>query len=400
MNALKWPPFLLYFCANGAAMLGQWMLRLVLGWMAWNLSESTFWTSLVVLAIWSPAGLLGPFIAVYAENWPMRLACFICIAVTASLCLSIWLIQVTVGHSLVSVLGLAIILGLIIAVYHPIRLVFVSLVVPKEYIKSAVGLNSLAFNTCRIAGPALAGAGIAALGISVTLLIATLLYIPLLVTLLIIVLQPRNHSYQEQSGFLARFHGGLVVIFQDLRLLYSLGVVAINGFFIRGIIEVQPAIVGQVFGGRSEDLAIATAAAGLGALVSSVVHSIGWLSFAGIQRLLLPLVVSSMMVAMGIALVETLHVMALLFALIGFTVTMVGIGTQTIVQLVVEDAYRARVLTWWSTLSFGGLGLGGIVIGVIGEWIKIQYAVSTLAGFGLLAAGYWWYRHRGIAQSL
>ena len=59
----------------------------------------------------------------------------------------------------------------------------------------------------------------------------------------------------------------------------------------------------------------------------------------------------------------------------GFTTTMIGITTQTIIQLKVIDNYRARVLTWWSSISFGSLTIGGIILGICGEYFPLEYAI-------------------------
>ena len=74
MTALSYKPFAIYFVCNSLSLLGLWMQKVSIGWLAWNLTESTFWTSFVPLALMAPAGVLGPFFAVFAENWNMRVA--------------------------------------------------------------------------------------------------------------------------------------------------------------------------------------------------------------------------------------------------------------------------------------------------------------------------------------
>ena len=70
--------------------------------------------------------------------------------------------------------------------------------------------------------------------------------------------------------------------------------------------------------------------------------------------------------------------MSFLFIFVGFSTTAVGIGTQTIIQLEVDDLYRARVLTWWSSVSFGSLTIGGILLGSIGEIIPLSIGMMIM----------------------
>ena len=66
---------------------------------------------------------------------------------------------------------------------------------------------------------------------------------------------------------------------------------------------------------------------------------------------------------------------SLIFIVTGFTATIVGIGAQTLIQLEVQEGYRARVMTWWSTISFGSLFLGGTMAGFLGDIVGMDHAI-------------------------
>ena len=74
MNAFTLRPFVIYFLTNTLSLLGTWIQKVGLGWLTWQITESTFWTSFVSIALMAPVGIIGPFIAVYAESWDMRRA--------------------------------------------------------------------------------------------------------------------------------------------------------------------------------------------------------------------------------------------------------------------------------------------------------------------------------------
>jgi len=161
MNAFSSRPFLYYFMSNTTALLGIWIQKIGVGWLTWEITESTFWTSFVTLALMAPAGILGPFFAVLAEKWDMRKASLILKILMFLVGVFIWYIQFINAHTLFSLAFLSILQGLLSACYHPVRLVFVSVVVPRELLASAIGLNSASFNSSRVIGPALAGLSIA-----------------------------------------------------------------------------------------------------------------------------------------------------------------------------------------------------------------------------------------------
>ena len=156
MNALSNKSFLLYFISNTFALLGLWIQKIGVGWLTWEITGSTFWTSFVALALMAPAGIIGPLFAVYAENWNMRTASIILKTLMLLVGAMVWFLEFLDLHSLFTLDFLSIIQGLLSACYHPVRLVFVSVVVPRDLISSAVGLNSASFNGSRVIGPAFA----------------------------------------------------------------------------------------------------------------------------------------------------------------------------------------------------------------------------------------------------
>ena len=126
-----------------------------------------------------------------------------------------------------------------------------------------MGLNSVSWNLSRIIGPGLAGLTIHLMGLSPTFFIATAFNVPLILCLYFLVLQPRSADTTETSGFMKRMIDGGTVALRTPLISSTLILVSLNSFFVRGILEIQPAIVGQIMGGKSYDLAIVTAAAGL-----------------------------------------------------------------------------------------------------------------------------------------
>ncbi len=386
MNALKLPTFVSYFITNTLSLLGTWVQKVGLGWLAWQITESTFWTSVVSLILMAPVGFLGPFIAVFAESWEARRAMLVTKGLMAIVSALIFLVQFLGMHNLFTLLASSIALGLLSAFHHPVRLVFISLVVPKPYLASAVGMNSVSWNVSRIIGPGIAGMTIFLLGPAETFGMATALYLPLIICLFFMALQPRNSDGSSAGSFFDKIKDGGAVVIGTPLIFSTLCLVFLNSFFVRGVLEIQPAIVGQILGGESASLAIVTAAAGIGSLIASGWIGLGYLNKSKIQDLLWPMVLSGIIITSALHFFDNIFPISLIFIITGFTATMVGIGAQTLIQLEVDENYRARVMTWWSTISFGSLVFGGIIIGFLGDIIGINYAVSIMMLVGTAAA--------------
>ena len=384
MTAFSNKAFLSYFVSNSLALLGIWIQKIGVGWLTWHITESTFWTSFVTLALMAPAGILGPFFAVLAEKWNMRKASLVLKILMFLIGVLIWYLQLINAHTLFTLAFLSILQGLLSACYHPVRLVFVSIVVPRALLASAIGLNSASFNASRVIGPAFAGFFIAFYDLQVTFLIAMLSYIPLIPVLIYMPLRSRKIDLTVATKYIdSLIEGGRVAL--DTPIIFKgLFIVLINAFFVRGMLEIQPTIAGEILNANSSGLSLITASAGLGALLASIWIGFSKKTIGNHISLLVPMLLAGLIISSIIGLTSNLYFMSLLFVFIGFSTTTVGIGTQTIIQLEVDDIHRARVLTWWSSISFGSLTVGGIILGGVGEFIPMKFGLIFLPVLGLV----------------
>ena len=384
MNALSNKAFLLYFISNTFALLGLWIQKIGVGWLTWEITGSTFWTSFVTLALMAPAGIIGPLFAVYAENWNMRTASIILKILMLLVGVIIWFLQFLDLNTLFSLAFLSIVQGLLSACYHPVRLVFVSVVVPRNLISSAVGLNSASFNGSRVIGPAFAGVSIALFSLESTFLIAVLAYIPLIPVLMYMPLRKREKSSDNNDKFFKRFIEGGKVALNTPIIVKGLFIVFISAFFVRGMLEIQPTIAGEILNQGSLGLSLITATAGLGALSASIWIGLRKNNNIKMETKLVLMLILGLIMSSIIGCISDMYLMALAFIIVGFSTTVVGIGTQTIIQMEVEDVYRARVLTWWSSISFGSLTVGGILLGFAGEYIPLNIGMIIMPILGFI----------------
>lgn len=384
MNALKNKTFLLYFITNTLSLLGTWIQKIGVGWLTWEITHSTFWTSFVTLSLMAPAGIFGPLFAVFAERLDMRKASLYLKILIFLVGACIWYMEHLNHHTLFSLAFLSITQGMVQACYHPVRLVFISEVVPREMLSSAVGLNAASFNASRVIGPSIAGLLILFFDLETTFFIALLAYLPLIPILIFMKLNNRKKSILETKNFFNRLVEGGKVAVQTPIIFKCLFLVLMNGFFVRGMLEIQPTIAGEILESGSSGLSLITAATGLGALLGSIWVGLGEKTGFKAEKAILPMLYFGFVVSALIVFFDNLYIISFLFVVAGFTATTVGIGSQTLIQLEVQDSYRARVLTWWSTMSFGFLTLGGLSLGYAGEFIPLRTAMIVMPLLGII----------------
>ena len=159
--------------------------------------------------------------------------------------------------------------------------------------------------------------------------------------------------------------------------------VFISAFFVRGMLEIQPTIAGEILDKGSIGLSLITATAGFGALLASIWIGLRSNNEVKIETKLVSMLTLGLIVSFVLSFFTDMYLMAFAFIIVGFTTTVVGIGTQTVIQLEVDEIYRARVLTWWSSVSFGSLTIGGVLLGSIGEFIPliIGMMIMPIVGF-------------------
>ena len=159
--------------------------------------------------------------------------------------------------------------------------------------------------------------------------------------------------------------------------------------------EIQPTIAGEILSGSSTSLSLITASAGIGALLASIFLGSSKYLQNNLSKIFLPMIIFGFLSSLFIGIFNDIEIIILLFLFLGFSTTLIGIGTQTLIQLEVSEQFRARVLTWWSTISFGSLSIGGILIGLFGEIIPLELVLIITPIVGYLSYIYFFRRFNG-----
>jgi len=384
-RALSHKYYAIYWTSNAINTTGRWMYRIAVGWLAWELTESTIWLGIIAFAETFPLVIFSVIAGALADR--MGYIKITIIAQTATAFVSvIFAVMTLFGFtSIESVLVFALLIGTLEALTTPARMALIHGLVPQEDLAAAIGLQSASFNGARFIGPAIAGIMISTVGTGAVLSLVALTFIQFCPILLYIkVIEPERKK------------GAFINIWNDIRIGISYSVrhtgirfllvlLGITGLLIRPIIELMPAFAEEVFKSGSGGFGFLMSALGLGAMISCL-----WIGLRGRTVGLTQLVTLSLL-AQGVALIlstltESIWVAAFCLGIVGFAMLVGGVGSQTLIQNTVKADVRARVMSLFILISWGLPAFGAILAGWVADFSGLTI---TIAAGGALTIGLW-----------
>jgi MFS family permease len=372
-SALHNRNFLIYLCGNTISLHGLWVYRVALGWFAWELSHSELWVGIVAATQFAPAVVFGPIFGVLADRFDRRATSILINSVSVINMLVLGLLT-SLGFIDIRVLVLlSLMQGILDGAHAPVRMSVVPNLVGRAQLQNAIALASVSFNMSRFIGPAIAGFIIAVFGVATAFVVNGVSYLALIAAMVVIELNPsakapegRKHPWHELKDG-ARY----VLGHRTIRTL--LVVAALVSVFGRGALEMLPAFADDVYDGGASALAILTSAIGGGAVLVGLVLARGtrWLDTRAIH---LALAVAGVLVALLGAL-DSFALAIAVVALLGVTLSLCGIGSQILIQTMVDDEVRGRVSSFWGMIAFGGTSLGSLLVGAAAHVFGLKQAV-------------------------
>ena len=382
LRALASPNFRIYYAGQAVSMIGSWVQSLALMWLAYSLSGSTWFTGLVGFLNSVPYLVLSPFAGVLGDRLDRR---HILMTVLALLFLQSTALAILSGFGVLTMAqlaALALFAGVANSFETPTRQsFFVQLLDNREDLPNAIALNSVLMNGARLVGPSIGGLVIAAWGETACFAINAATYLVVLAALRHAravrpapVRAPSHPLADLADGW--RYAMGFVPIRRMLLLLATLSVT------VGAYSTVMPAIAVKTFGEGARLVGLFIGAVGLGAVIAAVGlarrHSVRglakWIGFSSI---------AAGLGAAGFCFSRSVPLSALLMAVSGFGMFMTAASCNTIVQSVVDEDKRGRVMSYYTMFFIGSLPLGHLAAGALAERIGAPY--TFLAG-GILCA--------------
>lgn len=378
-----------FFAGHGISLTGTWMQQLALAWLVYRLSGSSVLLGLIAFTSQIPSAILAPFAGAVADRWSryrlVVLAQAISMVQASVLAALVLSGSVEVWHLMV----LSLLTGIVSGIDVPARqALIVGLVDDPEDLPNAIALNSAMFNAARLVGPALAGLLIGWIGEGPVFLINALSFVFVLGALAIVRVKPQPvHARGSvlrslQAGW--RYASG----FRPIRaLLLMLAGIALVGLPYTVLL---PVFARDILGGDARTLGVLTSAAAAGALVGTF-YLASRDSIRGLGRVIW---LACGLFGFGLvflSLARTLRVALPLLAVTGFGAIVTSAGINTVLQTLVEEDMRGRVMSLYM-VAFVGTGPFGALAG---GWLTEHLgAPSTLAlgGAGCLALTLWFSR--------
>lgn len=370
------------------SMQAVWITRLVMSWIAWDLTGSSAYVGLLSFFLFVPYITTIPFFGVLLDRIePLRTA-IIAQIIQALAAFTIFLMHITDSLSIFSLCTVAVIIGTANSAQGSARQTIVPRIVDKPTIANAVAFNAMNFQIARIIGPSVGGILIGLIGTKYTILFSSFFFLPALITLPMIVLTPKQgESIKKESNFIselvdgARFAHRNVVIFECIVLTF------ISSVIIRGCHELLPALADGKFNMGVEGLGQIMAAAGAGALISSFLIASRKKTYNdnGIPMIARISLILGLLFVTILGYVDNWYLAILAAFISGACVTNVAIDMQSTVQMQLTDTYRARVASLWLATAIGGSGLGSILNGIFSDVFGITETFIFVGLIGVLA---------------
>jgi MFS family permease len=387
-RALRHRNFKLFFFGQSVSLIGTWMTRLATAWLVYRLTHSALLLGVVSFSGQIVSFLLGPFAAVWVERLARRRLLVITQAAASLQSLSLALLTLTHVISLGEIIALMVFQGLINAFDMPARQSFlVHMVDDRADLANAIAINSSMVNGARLIGPAIGGLIIAAFGEGWCFLIDGVSYFAVIASLLAMRLSAASRRGAGGSSLLQELREGWNYVngFKPIRtILVLLALTCLMGWPYSVLL---PVFAGQVLHGGAHTLGWLTAASGVGAFTSALALAMRK-SIGGLTRTLQAAVA---ILGVGLILFGLSHILWLSLALmmmVGFGLIQAAAVVNTIIQSLVPDDKRARVMGYYTMAFFGAAPFGSLLAGVLAQHIGAPHTVM-LTGTLCLAGAAW-----------
>jgi len=389
LRAFRHRDYRLYFAGQGISQTGTWLQLIATSWLVYELTGSAFLLGLAAFAQQIPMLVLGPFAGVWVDRMNKRWV--LLITQNGALLQSLAMLAlVASGHVQAWHLILAnLVLGVLNAIDSPARQAqLVELVGGREDLPNAIAFSSVLMNSARFIGPMIGGAVIGALGVAWGFGFNCLLRGAVILALYLIRATPRA-TERGRDGWLRQLAAGFRYAYGFLPTRSALLLLAAVSFSVQPYQSLAPFFARDVFHGDSVTLGWLIGAGGLGAAAGTV-----YLAMRPTVRGLLtvmPIAGASAGAALiGFSFSTSLWLALPLLVVVGVGGMLTAASTNTVLQTIVEDHMRARVISIYMMSFLGTAPLGALFAGTLSEVIGPP-AVLALGGVAALTAAaiYW-----------
>ena len=412
IRSLRHRNYRLFTYGQIVSVLGMWVQSTVLQWMVYTLTDSAFLLGVVGFAGQIPMLIIASWAGVLAENVNRHKAIKITQSlgmVQAFILAGLTLARGPDGGPFITywhILFLTIFMGVVQSFDMPIRQAFLVQMVPRPDLGNAVALNSLSFNIARVIGPAFAGMlvvgfarwnpGFPGFGEGLCFVINALSYLAVLFQLWRIKpsrqIKPKVSSRRGQLGDAIRY------AWASPHLNAMMFLVAMVAVFGLPYLMLMPVFAKSVFMGDISVNASLMSSIGVGAILGGIIMA-RRKRIRGLGRLIaISLGIFSIM-ALGFSWSRDITIARIMLVGAGACIVCTMIGAQSLLQLLVPDEYRGRMMGLYTMASMGFMPFGNLFVGALAEKFGPREALTFCSVVCLMIAGWLWWRMPVIRKS-
>lgn len=388
LRALGHRNYKLFFSGQSVSMIGTWMTRIATSWLVYRLTGSALLLGVVGFAGQVPSFALAPFAGVLVDRWNRHklLVATQVLAMLQSLALAVLALTglIKIWH----VIALSIFQGVINAFDMPARQAFVvEMVERREDLPNAIALNSSMVNAARLLGPSIGGVVIAAVGEGWCFMVDGVSYLAVIASLLAMKITPRANRPKKGVNMLAQLREGwqYATGFAPIRkVLMMLALVSLVGM---PYTVLMPVFANEILRGGPNTLGLLMAASGVGALTGAMFLA-ARKSVLGLGKYI-PLMAAAFgagLVAFSFSRVLWLSLPLMVLTGLGFMVQMAA--SNTVLQTIVEEDKRGRVMSFYTMAFMGTAPFGSLLAGSLAERIGAPHTLM-FGGLGCIAGAIW-----------
>jgi len=364
VRALRARNYRLFFSGQLISLIGTWMTRIASSWLVYRLTDSAVLLGVVGFASQIPAFLLGPIAGVWVDRWDRHRTLVFTQALSMIQSFALAGLALTGTAKIWEIIVLALFQGLINAFDMPARQSFlIQMLERREDLGNGIALNGSMVNSASLVGPAIAGFVIAAVGEGYCFLIDGISYIAVIVSLLSMRIsipqarRPRRDAVHELKEGWHYVRGSLPI----RSILMNLGLVSMFGM-PQSVL--MPIFAAEVLHGGPNTLGLLMSAVGVGALAGTVSLTMRR-SIVGLGRRIVTATAlcGAALIAFGFSHIVWLSMLILPF--VGFGLMQQMAPSNTILQTIVDDEKRGRVMSFYSMAFLGMVPFGSLLAGYL-----------------------------------
>ena len=370
--------------------MGSWMTQTAIAWLVYHLTHSAFWLGVVAFSGQIPGMLVGPAAGVWVDRLNRRnlLLTTQTVSMLQSLALAWFTLTGTIDVTRLALL--AMVQGVVNAFDMPARQTLpVMLVEKQEHLANVIAMNVSMFHLARLVGPSIAGFVIAWTGAGWCFLIDGLSYLAVIAALAAMRIH-QEPAVKSGMSVWNDFRSGVkyAIGFSPIRTLILLvGCMALGGM---SFAVLMPVYAREYFGGDARTLGLLMSCSAAGSVMSALYLS-GRRSLRGLGK-----VICFGALLMGLAVVALAFSRQLVVS--GFCLLLAGGGSilvvapsNTLLQNLVDDDKRGRVMSLYTMAFLGGMPLGSLMTGTLAHQAGSTIATCT-NGVACMLLGWWFYR--------